>query len=48
VRLEDEAAGILDEVASWEPELMEHYAKHLAGAELDAAADATSSERLLA
>jgi serine/threonine-protein kinase HipA len=43
----DEAAGILDEVASWESELMEHYAKHLAGAELDAAVDATSSERLL-
>lgn len=43
----DEAAGILDEVASWESELMEHYAEHLAGAELDAAVDATSSGRLL-
>jgi serine/threonine-protein kinase HipA len=44
----DEAAGILDEVASWESELKEHYAKHLAGAELDAAVDATSGERLQA
>lgn len=44
----DEAVGILDQVASWESELKEHYAKHLAGAELDAAVDATSSKRLLA
>ncbi|GAB3482544.1 type II toxin-antitoxin system HipA family toxin [Azotobacter salinestris] len=44
---EEDAAGILDEVASWEPELKDHYAQHLAGAELDAAVDATSGRKLL-
>lgn len=44
---EEEAASILDEVASWEPELKDHYAQHLAGAELDAAVAATSGARLL-
>lgn len=42
-----EAEAILDEVANWEQELKDHYAQHLAGAELDAAAAATSGARLL-
>ncbi|WP_248803189.1 type II toxin-antitoxin system HipA family toxin [Pseudomonas sp. MWU13-2100] len=45
---EDEAAVILDDVADWEQDLKEHYAQHLAGAELDAAVAATSGARLLA
>ncbi|MDH4557865.1 type II toxin-antitoxin system HipA family toxin [Pseudomonas sp. BN417] len=44
---EETAAGILDEVAAWEPELKDHYAQHLAGAELDAAVEATSGKKLL-
>ena len=44
---EEDAADILDEVASWEAELTDHYAQHLAGAELDAAVDATSGKKLL-
>ncbi|BAU75794.1 hypothetical protein [Metapseudomonas furukawaii] len=41
------AAEILDEVAAWEEALKDHYAQYLAGAELDAAVDATSGRRLL-
>jgi serine/threonine-protein kinase HipA len=44
----DAAIEVLDRVASWEAELKEHYARHLRGAELDAAVAATSGSRLLA
>ncbi len=42
----EEAEAALDEVAGWEAELHDYYSQFLAGAELDAAVDATSAARL--
>lgn len=43
----DQAEHWLEEVASWEQELKDHYAQVLAGNDLDMACDATSSERMI-
>lgn len=43
----DQAEHLLEEVASWEQELKDHYAQILSGEDLDMACDATSSVRML-
>lgn len=43
----DEAEYLLEQVASWEQELKDHYAKVLSGSDLDMACDAASSVRML-
>lgn len=45
---EEEAAGILDLVASWESELRDFYQSYLEGYELDLACEAVGAARLLA
>ncbi|MBA5708484.1 type II toxin-antitoxin system HipA family toxin [Pseudomonas fulva] len=43
----DQAEHVLEEVASWVPALRDHYATFLAGADLDSACAAASSDRML-
>ncbi|WEK28477.1 MAG: type II toxin-antitoxin system HipA family toxin [Candidatus Pseudomonas phytovorans] len=43
----DHAEHLLEQVASWEHELKDHYAKALSGTDLDMACDAASSVRML-